>query len=147
MNGRLPVALVLEGPLGVAQEDAEGRLVVAHAGGDGGGGGDAGQGRPGRQPPPQRVRDAASREEASVAPQQGRARFLLPEAGRVQQTAARQSRVSHQCRQSIRPGSRRALGRGYQEGLAHFSWRGVLCGRSVRRRGTQLQRISARGNN
>ena len=133
MNGRLPVALVLEGPLGVAQEDAEGRLVVAHAGGDGGGGGDAGQGRPGRQPPPQRVRDPASCEEASVAPQQGRARFLLPEAGRVQQTAARQSRVSHQCRQSIRPGSRRALGRGYQERLGHLFLARVLAGGAIGR--------------
>ena len=115
------MALVLEGPLGVTQEDAEGRLVVAHAGGDGGGGRNACQGRPGSQPPPQRVRDATSREEASVAPQQGRARFLLPEAGRVQQAAARQSRVGHQCRQSVRPGSRRALGRGHQEGLRHFA--------------------------
>eukprot|EP00964_Phaeocystis_antarctica_P039389 scaffold22529_cov61-Phaeocystis_antarctica.AAC.2 len=133
IDGRLPVALVLEGPLGVAQENAEGRLVVAHAGGDGGGGGDAGQGRPGRQPPPQRVRDAASREEASVAPQQGRARFLLPEAGCVQQAAARQSRVGHQCRQSIRPGSRRALGRGYQERLGHLFLARVLAGGAIGR--------------
>jgi hypothetical protein len=63
----LAVALVLEGPLSVPQEDAEGRLVVAHALRNGGVRG-AAERRPGAKPLPQVVRAALWREIARVAP-------------------------------------------------------------------------------